>query len=142
MVDNTFVTTAPAGEATAETSLAAIGEKLPQTLGRLTQLAPVVVIKTVPTLHSSIEIGLKRDPKGYEPSLAEYRAVEAEPNAIIDRAARSIRDLRVLDPATVLCRDGKCHAVLNGVQLYADDNTHLSDDGALLFVPALAKLVP
>ena len=90
---------------------------------------------------SSDRSGLARDPKGYEPSLAEYRALEAAPNAIAQKLARDIPGVSLLDPATVLCDARKCHAFRGGVRVYENDVTHLSDAGAMLFMPVLRKLV-
>jgi len=141
LAENTFVTAQSEGDATAETSKAALEEKIPQTLRRLAEIAPVLVIKTVPTLRSTIAAGLARNPNGYEPSLAEYRAYEAQPNAILDRAARDIAHVSLLDPAHVMCDARKCHAIIAGTRMYGDDNTHITDAGALKFLPDLRKLV-
>lgn len=141
LAENTFITTDAQGDATAQTSAAALKTQIPATLRRLAMIGKVLVIKTVPTLHATIEIGLARDPNGYEPSLAEYRSYEAIPNAIIDQAARDIPGVTTFDPASVLCDAKKCHAILHGVRAYQDDNTHLSNAGALLFMPALRQLV-
>ena len=140
LAENTFLTTLPEGDATAETSAVALRTKIPDTLRQLAQIAPVLAIKTVPTLRSSIEVGLRRDPGGYEPTLADYRAFEALPNAILDQAAHDIAGLSLLDPATLLCDAQKCHAILHGVRIYGGDNTHISDAGSLLFMPTLRKL--
>jgi peptidoglycan/LPS O-acetylase OafA/YrhL len=141
LAENTFLTMEPQGDATAQTSALALKAKIPQTIRELAALGQVMVIETVPTLHSTIAIGLARDPKGYEPSLAEYRAFEAMPNQLIDQAASDIPNVTVLDPAVTLCDARKCHAVLNGVRIYGGDNTHLSDAGALAFLPQMRKLV-
>jgi peptidoglycan/LPS O-acetylase OafA/YrhL len=141
VAENTFVTASPTGDATAETSAAALPIAIPATLKRLAAIAPVLVIKTVPTLRSTIAAGLARDPNGYEPTLSEYRAYEAVPNAIIDKAAREIPGVSVLDPARVMCDARKCHAILGGTRMYGDDNTHLTDAGALKFMPLLRSLV-
>ncbi len=140
LAENTFLTTQAEGDATAETSAVALRAKIPETLRQLAQIAPVLAIKTVPTLRSSIEVGLRRDPAGYEPTLANYRAYEAIPNALLDQAARDMTGVTLLDPATLLCDAQKCHAILQGVRIYGDDNTHISDAGALLFMPTLRKL--
>lgn len=137
LIENTFVTSDPRGTATPETSAAALRRQLPETLLQLSRLAPTLVVKTVPTLHMPIDDGLVRDPGGFEPSLSEYREYEAVPDQIIDQAAASIPNVSVFDPAVVLCTQ-KCHAVLKGVRLYSDDS-HLTDEGALLFVPALSR---
>jgi hypothetical protein len=142
LAENTFLTMAPEGDATAQTSAAALKAKLPQTIRALAQIGDVLVIETVPTLHSTISIGLARDPKGYEPSLAEYRAFEAMPNQLIDQAARETPHVRVLDPAITMCDASKCHAILHGIRAYGDDNTHLSNAGALAFLPQMRKLAP
>jgi peptidoglycan/LPS O-acetylase OafA/YrhL len=139
LIENTFVTTDPHGTATPETSVAALRQQLPVTLQRLARIAPVLVIKTAPTLHMPIESGLARDPQHFEPTLSEYRKYEAVPNEIIDQAARSVPGVSVFDPASVLCVK-KCHAVLNGVRLYSDDS-HLTDEGALLFPDALSRAI-
>lgn len=139
LIENTFVTTDPRGAANPQTSVAALRQQLPVTLQRLSRVAPVLVIKTVPTLHMPIESGLVRDPQHFEPTLLEYREYEAVPNEIIDQAARSVPNVSVFDPASVLCVK-KCHAVLNGVRLYSDD-THFTDEGALLFPDALGRAI-
>jgi hypothetical protein len=139
LVENTFITTDPGGAANLQTSVAALRQQLPVTLQRLSRIAPVLVIKTVPTLHMPIDSGLVRDPQHFEPTLSEYRKYEAVPNEIIDQASRSLPNVSVFDPASVLCVK-KCHAVLKGVRLYSDDS-HLTDDGALLFPDALGHAI-
>lgn len=139
LIENTFVTTDPGGEATPETSETALRSGLIGTLQQLSRISPVIVIKTVPTLHQPIDSGLARDPGGFEPSLSEYQSYEATPNALIDEAAKELPRVSVLDPAKILCA-GKCRATRNGVRLYEDD-THLSDEGAMLFTPTLSRMV-
>ena len=140
LIENTFVTTSPTGEASPETSRDALKDNIGKTLDRLAQIGKVVVIKTVPTLKSPIESGIARNPQGFEPTLAGYRQFEALPNAILDEAGRSNHNIAILDPAGILCTS-KCHAVMGNVPLYVDD-THLTEQGALLFVPVISNLVP
>lgn len=56
--------------------------------------------------------------------------------------AREIPGVSLLDPGMVLCDAKKCHAILHGVRVYGEDNTHLSNAGMPLFMPALRRLVP
>jgi peptidoglycan/LPS O-acetylase OafA/YrhL len=139
LVENTYLTSDPHGEATPQTSESALRTGLENTLQQLAKISPVAVIKTVPTLKESIDSGLARNPRGFEPTLAEYRSYEAVPNAIIDEAATHIPRVSAFDPGTILCVQ-KCRATLNGKLLYEDDS-HLSDAGALLFTSALSNLI-
>ena len=137
-----YITADPRGNATEETSRAALIAKIPETLRRLTRIAKVLIIKGTPMLHATTEEGLVNDPNGFEPTLSEYRAYEAFPNAVIDQAAREIPGVTVLDPTYMLCDQRKCHAIVGGVRMYgAYDLVHLSDPGSLLFLPKLEALV-
>jgi peptidoglycan/LPS O-acetylase OafA/YrhL len=142
LIAKSFITAGDEAEATAQTSARDFPVKLTETIARLAKAAPVLVVRTAPTLHLPTEAGLRRDPDGFEPTLAQYRAQEALPNAVIDKAARDIPGVQVLDPAIVLCDARKCHAISHGVRVYEDDNTHLSNAGAMLFLPALRRLLP
>jgi peptidoglycan/LPS O-acetylase OafA/YrhL len=139
LIENTFLTTDAKGTATPAISEAALRAALPATLRQLAAVAPVLVIKTVPTLHEPFDSGLARNPDGFEPSLKEYRLYEAIPNAIIEGAAQQTPNISVLDPATVLCT-AKCHAIMKGRAVYSDDS-HLTDEGAMLFTDSLSKLI-
>ena len=142
LIAKSFITAGDEPVATAQTSARDFPVKLTETIARLAKVAPLLIVRTAPTLHLPTEAGLARDPGGFEPTLAQYRALEALPNAVIDKAARDIPDIHVLDPAIVLCDARKCHAISHGVRVYEDDNTHLSDAGAMLFLPALRRLMP
>jgi hypothetical protein len=56
--------------------------------------------------------------------------------------ARENAGVFTFDPSGLLCDHIKCHAILRGVRAYRpEDNSHLSDQGALLFLPKLEALV-
>jgi peptidoglycan/LPS O-acetylase OafA/YrhL len=136
-----YLTANPRGNVSEETSRAALLTQIPETLRRLTRIAKVLIIKGTPTLHATTEEGLVNDPNGFEPSLSEYQAYEAFPNAIIDQAARDIPGVTVMDPTYLLCDGKKCHAIVGGIRMYgAYDPVHLSDPGSLLFLPRLEAL--
>jgi hypothetical protein len=48
--------------------------------------------------------------------------------------------VKLFDATPALCDGTLCHAVLNGVPVYDDDN-HVSAQGALLFKPQLLGLL-
>jgi len=53
--------------------------------------------------------------------------------------ARMKCGVRVLDPTTYLCRDGRCNGTLDGRPVYFDDD-HLSEFGNALIAPAFAPV--
>jgi hypothetical protein len=137
-----MLTTSRNGGFTKESSRAALQAQLPETIHKLAQISKVLVIKGVPSLHETTDAGLARDPAGFEPARDEYDALEAFPNAIIDRTARGNSGVAVLDPASVMCDPVKCHAVLGGIHAYLpEDKWHLSDKGAMIFLHQFESVV-
>lgn len=137
-----LISARPNGGFDKQTAQAALKARLPETVRGLARLGKVLVIKGVPSLHLPTNAGLARDPQGFEPSRAEHDALEASPNAVIDGAAHDTPGVITLDPAEVLCDPTKCHAILHGVRAYLpQDSSHLSDQGALLFLPRFESLV-
>lgn len=131
-----FITASADGSANEATSLVALRRQFFPTVEALRDIAPLTLIRTPPTLSLPYEAGEARDPERFEPTLVEHRQLEAFPDALIDDAARRLDSIRVVDPATVLCRQ-RCMATLDGQLLYFDDN-HLTVQGAQLFAAQLA----
>jgi hypothetical protein len=67
-------------------------------------------------------------------SLAEYRERQASVQELMGAEKLKHPNLRVVDPATVLCPDGVCLSIVDNKPLYFDTN-HLSHAGAQLYAP-------
>ncbi|CAK0765194.1 exopolysaccharide production protein ExoZ [Azospirillaceae bacterium] len=139
VVENTYVTTATEGLASSESSRDAFARQLPDTLLRLSAIAPLVVFRTMPRLHQPIKVGLERNLDGFEPTFAEHRDWESVTDPLFTHAAEATPRIRVFDPAQLLCRS-KCSAVVSGVPMYSDDN-HITTLGALMFKESISRIV-
>lgn len=137
LVERSFVTSGPSGDATPETSKASLAIGLRSTFEALSEFGDVVVFRTIPILNSPIESGAIRDPDGFEPTMAEHRAYQAIPDQLIDAAARGLPSVKIFDAANVIC-DAKCHAIVNGLPIYSDDN-HVTERATLLFKNAILQ---
>lgn len=120
-------------------SRAAMRAQLVHTVAELRRIAPTTILRGTPVIGLWAEQGPERDPRGFEPTLAEHRAKNALPDTLIDEAARTLNGVTVLDPAELLC-DPKCRAQRGDVVLYTDDN-HLTAQAARLFSEQLEALI-
>jgi peptidoglycan/LPS O-acetylase OafA/YrhL len=124
------------GTATAETSKKALEKQLPETIKALSIISPLTIIRTVPTLKTSVDVGFIRARDRFEPTLQSHRRFEEVPDLLIDRATKDANSaggkVTVLDPAELLCNPEKCHAMLNFNVVYSDDS-HLTAQGSLMF---------
>jgi hypothetical protein len=68
---------------------------------------------------------------------AEVVARQAVYRRIVDEVRREQPALRVFDPLPVLCDERWCHAIVDNVLMYVDDN-HLSRAGSLFFAKRFA----
>jgi hypothetical protein len=97
----------------------------------------VVVVLQVPELGFAIQECLALRPVDRLRTLRQPCAIprhdaearQASYRALVADVAAGREGVRVVDPWEVLCDETWCHAMLDGVVLYADDD-HLSPDGA------------
>lgn len=71
-------------------------------------------------------------------TMADYKKRNAWIWEAQDEAARRC-GITVLDPSSVLCRDGSCYGLRNGRPVYFDDD-HLSEYGNALLAPLFAPV--
>jgi hypothetical protein len=124
-----FHTQSVRGDADQASSLAALNARFLPTVQALAALAPVTLLRSVPTLELSFEQGSERDPAHFEPTLSEHRARETISDRLITLASRRFPKVRVVDPAALLCQE-RCRATLSGLLAYSDDN-HLTAQATL-----------
>jgi peptidoglycan/LPS O-acetylase OafA/YrhL len=124
-----FLTQNARGDADQASSLAALNARFLPTVQALAALAPVTLLRSVPTLEFSFEQGSERDPAHFEPTLSEHRARETISDRLITLASQRFPNVRVVDPAALLCQE-RCRATLPGLLAYSDDN-HLTAQATL-----------
>ena len=126
-----FVSLAPGVPATLGTSVEAVSRQLPETLRAVSAIAPTVVLAAAPDL---LHAPFRAVPRGVElrPPLARHRTAQQVVAAAFAGAAAAGLPVTVLDPAELLCADGRCAAVVGATLVYQDDN-HVTAQGALLF---------
>jgi hypothetical protein len=129
--DYHYVTTAPDGPADQRSSRLAVAEKLPETISRLTQIAPVTVVASAPDLLSHLPRALLLDLE-YRPSREMHREAQRQVAELLAGLTAGEPRLTVLDPAELLCASGMCTGVVGDTVVYQDDN-HVSAQGSLLF---------
>lgn len=135
MQGNSFLTTSPDGVATRETSRAALSERIPGTIDALkAHDVSVVVIRNPPVLKFEVT-NLRKSIADLEVTPAENDALSRYTDDIFAR----IKDIDLFDPAKTLCSE-VCRAVIDGRELYTDDN-HLGLFGAQLFQKQLDTLI-
>jgi peptidoglycan/LPS O-acetylase OafA/YrhL len=117
----------------------AIAVRLPATLERLTQIAPVIVVLAPPDLVRNPFAALPRQLE-FRPTLGAHREAQRLVEEVVRKAAADNPRIAVLDPAETLCAGPRCEAILGEVLVYQDDN-HVSAQGALLFREAFARAV-
>ena len=130
-----FLTQAPTGPATRESSRAALSGQLPTTVDALRAFAKVTLLREWPQLDPATTDPGHRGPFGYEPTLDEHRAQVAWTDALIDQLVAARPDVTVVDPAPHVCTP-RCEAKHDGVWMYRDDN-HISAAAALLLSPVV-----
>jgi hypothetical protein len=135
-----FHTQSAQGAADEASSQAALSARFLPTVHALAALAPVTLLRAVPTLELSFERGTERYPADFEPTLAEHRAREALSERLITLASQRILAVRVVDPASLLCQE-RCRATLPGMLAYSDDN-HLTAQATRRFEAELETGLP
>ena len=135
-----FVTTDAHADATQTRSRDALASQLPLTVKALLESTPrVVIFQNPPTLKGYLLPRSYADPARVEPAAAADRADQAFNRALVERMGAT-PGVKLFDATPALCDGTLCHAVLNGVPVYDDDN-HVSAQGALLFKPQLLGLL-
>ena len=134
MAGDSFLTTSPYGTATRATSRQALAERIPATIGELrAQGISVVVIRNPPVLKFEVT-NLRKSIAELEVTPAEHNALSSYTDEIFARTG----GFELFDPAELLC-SAVCRAVIDGHELYVDDN-HLGLFGAKLFEGQLDAL--
>lgn len=128
LTDEDHVTTA-----TEETSQLAITRRLPETFGRLSDIAPIFVLKNLPQLRAMPGPGMLRLSRKIESTHADHTQLNQSMNRLLDATAAQWTNIASLDPATRICASGSCVAIMDNSLLYMDDN-HVSASGSLLFL--------
>ncbi len=132
---NSYLTTAPDGPATLESSRAALAQKVPESIAQLQQHgSKVIVFKNPPVLHWEIT-NVRKSIAELQVSAAEH----ADYSRFTDEIFAGLHDVDIFDPAAALCRD-TCAIERAGHSLYFDDN-HLSAFGALAYEQQIEALV-
>lgn len=134
-----LITTSPRDAPTLASSREAVTVRLPTTIARLLEIAPVVVIAAVPDLPLS---PLRALPRGLEFRADRTAHLESQrlvAEALAELAAHEPR-LRIFDPAARLCAAETCEAVVDGSLFYTDQE-HISAQGALTFKTELTALL-
>jgi hypothetical protein len=135
MAGNSFLTTSPDGIATLATSRQALAERIPATIDALRAHGiSVVVIRNPPVLKFEVT-NLRK-------SIAELEVAPAEHDALsryTDEIFARINGFELFDPAKLLCST-VCRAVIDGRELYVDDN-HLGLFGAKVFESQFDALI-
>ncbi len=127
-----FLTSDPSGEATRESSRAALAAAIPATLSAIQDSGtPFAVIFPPPLLRDSVT-NRRKDLNELEPLVSEHAEGAAAYRS-------SFGSVPTLDTAKRLCGE-KCAASLDGELLYIDDN-HLQHRGAMLFKGDLQQLL-
>ncbi len=135
MAGNSFLTTSPDGVATLATSRQALAERIPATIDELRAHGiSIVVIRNPPVLKFEVT-NLRK-------SIAEIEVTPAEHDALsrfTDEIFARTKGFELYDPAKLLCST-VCRAVIDGRELYVDDN-HLGLFGAKVFASQLDTLM-
>ncbi len=135
MPGNSFLTTDPDGIATRETSRQALAERIPATIEALeAHKISVVVIRNPPVLNFEVT-NLRK-------SITELEVTPAENDALsryTDDIFAKVKGFELYDPAKLICKT-TCSAVVDGHELYVDDN-HLGVFGAKLFEDQIDRLM-
>lgn len=135
MPGNSFLTTSAEGIATRATSREALSERIPATIDALrAHDVSVVVIRNPPVLKFEIT-NLRKSIADLEVTSAENDSLSRFTEEIFART----KGIDLFDPAKVLCGT-VCRAVIDGRELYTDDN-HLGLFGAQLFQKQLDTLI-
>jgi peptidoglycan/LPS O-acetylase OafA/YrhL len=138
MQADSFLTTSPTGRATQETSRRALTERIPATIDELkAHNISVIVIRNPPILKFEVT-NLRKSIPDLEVTPAEHDELSRFTDDIFARE----KGYTLFDAAAFLCKD-KCPAVIDGHELYVDDN-HLGLFGVRLFekqIEALMKRV-
>ena len=104
------------------------------------QGAATLVLSVVPEFTSGFGEGLSLLRPDPGVPVVSVDDVDRRRNAVLKveaAAARRYDRVARLDPASVLCADGQCRAVRDGVWLYMD-RQHLTPNGSLLLTDSLA----
>jgi peptidoglycan/LPS O-acetylase OafA/YrhL len=135
MPANSFLTTSPDAIATRKTSREALIERIPATIDELkAHKISVVVIRNPPVLRFEIT-NLRK-------SIAEIEVTSSENDELsrfTDEIFARETGYELFDAASLLCKE-RCRAVLDGRELYLDDN-HLGVFGARLFEDKIDALM-
>ncbi len=127
-----FLTLDASGEASRESSQAALAVAIPQTLRSAREAGiPFGIIFPPPLLLDSVT-NRRKSLAELEPAITEHTQNSATYRRIFGGAPS-------LDPAKRLCAE-RCSASLDGEALYIDDN-HLQERGAMLLKGDLAQLL-
>lgn len=135
-----FLSTNPDTPADLATSRQALATKLPETVYALAQASPVTIVKTLPVLKSDIDaIFLGR---AIATSVEEHLTAEQFSNHLIEGLVKnsdpSLRPITVMDPASLMCAEDTCAAIIGRTVMYNDDN-HITSQGAMLYEDTLAS---
>jgi peptidoglycan/LPS O-acetylase OafA/YrhL len=134
-----FLTTAETGDATPETSRAALLSQLPSTIDRILATGTrVVLFKSPPLLKKNLSKRNYSSRVDIEVSRAEHSRFEELLAPVIDRQAAE-KGIAVFDPAPLLCQE-RCQSVVREIPMYSDDN-HVTEQGALLYKAEVERLL-
>jgi peptidoglycan/LPS O-acetylase OafA/YrhL len=135
--ENHFLTEDPATAATQETSIAALLKEMPSTVEALSRIAPVVIVRDVPTLGLGaryLALLPQSEQSRYLPSTEEAGSTDA-----FIAGLKLPAGVSVYDPRARVC-SRRCSYTKEGHLLYVDDN-HLSAAGAMVFEPDVEGLI-
>jgi len=123
--------------------LTEFAENITKSACLMAQQRPVYMVRPIPEMGFDVPkrlsrrllVGLTND---LSIPIEDYQKRNAWVWAAQD-AARDQCGVKILDPTTYLCRDGRCYGSQNGRPLYSDDD-HLSEFGNKLLVPMFATV--
>lgn len=134
-----FLTTSETGDATPETSQAALVSQIPATIdGLLGTGTKVAVFKSPPHLKRNLSKRNFLRRADIEVSRAEHDDFERFTARVIERQ-REEKGVVVFDPAPFLCTD-TCQSVVRDIPMYSDDN-HVTEQAALMFKDDVERLL-
>jgi peptidoglycan/LPS O-acetylase OafA/YrhL len=140
LIEKSFLTDEINSEASKETSLSVFNNSLPNTINSLAKFTEVIIMKDTPVLKMPMEIGINTN-QNYQPTRAEYDAIEGPINKIIDKIiSENYNTTRSFDPTLKLCNSYYCNSIINNLPIYYDD-AHITAQASLLFSSEILKLI-
>ncbi len=137
-----YVTLDTRSPADAESARRVLELALPETLNRLSQIAPLVVVRDWPRMP--VRPNLRTiDLLGYERRPVNVpRDLFNQTNAIVNQVFNRVSSDRIdyFDPAEKVCDQRYCYSVRDGL-LYYEDEYHMSSQGAMQYKAEIESLL-